>query len=326
MKRSRLVSQARTRRLACYLAVGILRDVTENSRKVAHELFSGGRAAAASRQSREAGAGYEAGTKQIMIGSAAELDARRAAHQIAFLIVLGLSPIAAGAANAQQLCHVDAPQYRLQEDTVSWSMTIVNRHSCIRGVRFGNIQFDSLKLISPPQFGEVALQGPGFIYSPRASFHGQDAFSLTIVGTVGGKRGSSTIEVTVSAAPGTGTFSNDTRLGPSGAEAEASPSVPSTMSADATPPSVSLTAPSEGATVSDSQVALTATASDNVAVANVQFIVAGKYVGPAVLSPPYTTVWDSTTVADGSYTVYAVAQDTSGNYGTSSSHIIVKNK
>ena len=158
-------------------------------------------------------------------------------RQIALLIILGLSPLAASAANAQQVCHVDAPPYRLRGDTVGWSMTIVNGHSCIRGTRFGNIQFDSLKLISPPQFGEVALEGPGFKYSPRASFHGQDAFSLTVVGTVGGKRGSSTIEVTVSAAPGTGTFS-----------------------ADVTPPSVSLTAPSKGASVSGSLVALTAPA------------------------------------------------------------------
>jgi hypothetical protein len=67
-------------------------------------------------------------------------------------------------------------------------------------------------------------------------------------------------------------------------------------------------------------------------VANVQFIVAGndiaplqRNVGPVLMSPPYTTVWDSTTVADGSYALYAVAQDTSGNYGTSSIHIIVNN-
>jgi hypothetical protein len=247
-------------------------------------------------------------------------------RQIAFLIILGLSPLAAGAANAQQLCHVDAPRYRLQDDTVSWSITIINGHSCIRGVRFGNIQFDSLKLVSSPQFGEVALQGAGFIYSPRANFHGQDTFSLIVVGTAGGKRGSSTIEVTVSASPGTGTFSNHAKLGTSGVRAETSPSIPPTMSADATPPSVSLSAPSEGATVRGSLVALKATASDNVAVANVQFIIAGKNVGPALLSPPYTTVWDSTTVADGSYTLYAVALDTSGNYGKSSIHVIVKNK
>src|SRR5205085_2536924 len=40
---------------------------------------------------------------------------------------------------------------------------------------------------------------------------------------------------------------------------------------DTTAPTVSLTAPSNGATVSGASVALTATASDNVAVAGVQF-------------------------------------------------------
>ena len=78
--------------------------------------------------------------------------------------------------------------------------------------------------------------------------------------------------------------------------------------------------------ISGSSVALVANASDNVAVANVQFIIGGKNVGSAPTSPPYATVWDSTTVTDGSYTLYAVAQDTSGNYNTSSIRITVKNK
>jgi hypothetical protein len=78
--------------------------------------------------------------------------------------------------------------------------------------------------------------------------------------------------------------------------------------------------------ISGSSVSLVANASDNVAVANVQFIVAGKTVGSVVTSPPYATVWDSTTVPDGPYTLYAVAQDTSGNYKTSSVRITVKNK
>jgi hypothetical protein len=73
-------------------------------------------------------------------------------------------------------------------------------------------------------------------------------------------------------------------------------------------------------------VSLTATASDDVALAKVQFIIGGKNIGSAVASPPYATVWDSTGVADGSYTLYAVAQDTSGNYKTSSVRVIVKNK
>jgi hypothetical protein len=65
---------------------------------------------------------------------------------------------------------MNAPQYSLSEDIVRWSMTIEKGRRCIRGVRFANVQFDGLKLVSPPQFGEVALQGSGFIYSPKAEF------------------------------------------------------------------------------------------------------------------------------------------------------------
>jgi hypothetical protein len=93
---------------------------------------------------------------------------------------------------------VDAPRYNLLEDTVTWSMTIANGRSCIRGVRFSNIQFESLKLVSPPQSGEVVLRGSGFIYSPKADFNGRDQFSLLVVGLVRGQRGSSTIQVNVS--------------------------------------------------------------------------------------------------------------------------------
>jgi hypothetical protein len=82
---------------------------------------------------------------------------------------------------------------------------------------------------------------------------------------------------------------------------------------DTTPPSVSLTAPNSGATVSGSSVTLSASASDNVAVANVQFKVDGANLGSAVTSSPYTMTWNSTAVADGSHIITAVARDAAGN-------------
>ena len=45
---------------------------------------------------------------------------------IAFLIILGLWPLSGSAANAQT-CHVAAPRYSLQDDIVTWSMTIDER-------------------------------------------------------------------------------------------------------------------------------------------------------------------------------------------------------
>jgi hypothetical protein len=94
---------------------------------------------------------------------------------------------------------------------------------------------------------------------------------------------------------------------------------------DTTPPTVSITAPAASSTVSGSAVTLTATASDNVAVANVQFGVDGTDIGPAATTSPYTTTWNSTTTTDGVHTLYAVAEDTSGNYATSSESVTVEN-
>ncbi len=87
---------------------------------------------------------------------------------------------------------------------------------------------------------------------------------------------------------------------------------------DTTPPTVSVTAPASGATVSGSSVTLSANASDNVAVAGVQFKLDGSNVGSEDTTSPYSISWDSTTAANGSHTISAVARDTSGNVTTSS--------
>jgi len=86
---------------------------------------------------------------------------------------------------------------------------------------------------------------------------------------------------------------------------------------DNVPPTVSMTAPADGATVSGSAVTVSANASDNVAVSNVQFLLDGNPLGSPVTQAPYTMSWDSTTVANGSHTLSARATDTSGNSATS---------
>ncbi|MDX6690371.1 MAG: hypothetical protein QOG15_1828 [Solirubrobacteraceae bacterium] len=87
-------------------------------------------------------------------------------------------------------------------------------------------------------------------------------------------------------------------------------------SADSTPPSVSLTAPAQGATVSGA-VSVTADASDNVGVTNVQFKLDGANLGAADTTSPYAVTWDSTTATPGSHTLTAVAKDAANNSTTS---------
>lgn len=87
--------------------------------------------------------------------------------------------------------------------------------------------------------------------------------------------------------------------------------------ADTTPPTVSLSAPANNATVSGTTT-VSATASDNVAVASVQFRLDGANLGPVDIASPYSYAWDTTTATNGSHTLSAIATDTSGNATTAS--------
>ena len=84
---------------------------------------------------------------------------------------------------------------------------------------------------------------------------------------------------------------------------------------DTTPPTVSVSSPADGATVSGT-VTVSATASDDVAVASVEVRVDGVTVTTDT-SAPYTASWTTTDSVDGPHTITAVAVDTSGNNATS---------
>ena len=116
---------------------------------------------------------------------------------IASVIILALWLLGGREASAQS-CVVSGPRYMLIAETVRWSIEIKSGHRCLRGVRFRDVEFERLTLVSPPQSGQVALQGPGFTYVAKADFDGQDSFTLAVFGAVSKKRGSSTILVTVS--------------------------------------------------------------------------------------------------------------------------------
>jgi hypothetical protein len=90
---------------------------------------------------------------------------------------------------------------------------------------------------------------------------------------------------------------------------------------DTTAPTVSLTAPAAGSTVTGT-TDLIAQASDNVAVEAVQFQVDGANLGPEDNSAPYSVQWNSTDVPNGSHTLSARARDTAGNTQTSAAHTV----
>ncbi|HEU5153827.1 MAG TPA: sulfatase-like hydrolase/transferase [Gemmatimonadales bacterium] len=85
---------------------------------------------------------------------------------------------------------------------------------------------------------------------------------------------------------------------------------------DVTPPQVAITAPAAGAAISGT-LTITADATDDGQVADVQFQVDSHNIGPAVLTPPYELVLDSYTLSNGIHLLTAIARDTAGNSATS---------
>lgn len=109
-----------------------------------------------------------------------------------------------------------------------------------------------------------------------------------------------------------------------GQSAVLSATVNNTSTADTTAPTVSISSPAAAATVKGT-VTVSATASDNVKVSKVEFYV-NNVLKRTDTYAPYSYSWDTTTGADGSYTLLAKAYDAAGNVGQSSAvKVTVKN-
>ncbi len=95
------------------------------------------------------------------------------------------------------------------------------------------------------------------------------------------------------------------------------------FSSDSSAPTVSLTLPTDGITIYGSAIGMTATASDDVAIAGVRFFVNGIGVGVEDTVAPYAIFWNSLiATTSGAKIIHAVARDTSNNYATSSASTV----
>jgi len=119
-------------------------------------------------------------------------------------------------------------------------------------------------------------------------------------------------------------YDNRGLLSPVAQSGSCAPAGSGTATADNTKPSVSITAPANGATVNGT-VTVTSAATDNVGVTGVQFQLNGANYGSKLSAAPYTVQWDTKTVANGSYQWNAVAQDAAGNTATSTTVFAVVN-
>jgi hypothetical protein len=134
--------------------------------------------------------------------------------------------------------------------------------------------------------GEDTTSPYGLAWNSTTATNGTHALTAVARDAAGNTRTSTTVNVTVANTP------------------------PDTIA-----PDVTLTAPSDGASVSGT-VALTANATDDVAMGGVRFKVDGADLGAEDTSSPYAVNWDTTAVANGTHTVSAVARDAAGNLRT----------
>ena len=94
--------------------------------------------------------------------------------------------------------------------------------------------------------------------------------------------------------------------------------------ADTISPSVSMSAPTGGGSLFGS-ILMAASASDNVAVAGVKFLLDGNPLGPEITAAPFEQMWTTTAVANGSHVLTALARDRAGNATTSVVNVTVSN-
>jgi hypothetical protein len=94
---------------------------------------------------------------------------------------------------------------------------------------------------------------------------------------------------------------------------------------DTTPPSISISSPAVGATVSGTTVTVSAMATDNTTVAGVQFRVDGVNLGSEDLAAPYSISWNTTSSGNGTHSLTAAARDAAGNAAISAAVSVTVN-
>jgi hypothetical protein len=94
-------------------------------------------------------------------------------------------------------CLLHPEPFRLQSDTVHWSVKINSGAECIQGLRWSTIVIDNISITDQPKLGRLSLQGPSFRYFSNPGVRGSDSFKLSIAGTSLRQKGNSSVEVDV---------------------------------------------------------------------------------------------------------------------------------
>lgn len=158
--------------------------------------------------------------------------------------------------------------------------------------------------------GVTANSGFSYSLNTQAFTNGPHALSVEVVDNAGNKTRWKNIDLT---------FSNTTTTKP-----PPPPPPPLPAEVDTIVPSISITNPTNSASVSGT-VTLSANATDNSKIESVYFLMDGAGVGSTFSEEPFSVEWNSTTASDGTHTFVAVAKDTAGNKSSASTSFTVNN-
>ncbi len=175
-------------------------------------------------------------------------------------------------------------------------------------------------IVTPPPTPAPTLSlsaSPASITSGQSSTLSWSSTNATSCTASGGWTGTKSTSGTQSVTP-TVTTSYSLSCTGSGGTINQSTSVTITTipTLDTIPPTVSLTAPISGSTLSG-LTTLSASASDNAGVIGVQFKIDGTATGVEKTAAPYTLSLDTTTITNGTHSITAAARDAAGNVTTS---------
>jgi len=96
-----------------------------------------------------------------------------------------------------------------------------------------------------------------------------------------------------------------------------------TVTTDTTPPTVSISSPANGATLSRT-ISVQGTATDNMGVTTIQFYVDGQVLSTAS-SSPFSFSWNTANYVNGAHTLKVTASDAAGHVGSASVSVNVNN-
>jgi hypothetical protein len=94
-------------------------------------------------------------------------------------------------------CLLNPEPFRLQSDTIRWSIKMNSGGEYIQGLRWSTTMIDSISIVEQPKLGRLLVQGPSFRYFSNPGERGTDSFKLSITGTSLRMKGVSLIEVDV---------------------------------------------------------------------------------------------------------------------------------